>query len=157
MSAGDVHSLEGRIERAEDRADAAIVDVRGLARLQREFHRETMVRLDNLELRLDRIESTLAAQGRALNNYLKNFETKLDSALAKASGAHRLAAAADRRVSEIEGDLSFEASMAVAKSDGEELRRENAREWRRYSIQVLKAVGGGTTVIAVLTFVLSKC
>ena len=77
MSAGDVHSLEGRIERAEDRADAAIVDVRGLARLQREFHRETMARLDTLELRLDRIESTLAAQGRALNSYLGAFEAKL--------------------------------------------------------------------------------
>lgn len=157
MSAGDIHHLEDRIERAEDRADAAIVDVRGLAKLQREFHRETLARLDSLELRLDRIESTLAAQGRALNNYLKSFETKLDAALAKASGAHRLAAETDRRVSEIEGDLSFEASMAVAKSDGEELRRANAREWRRFALQVLKAVGGGTTVIAALTFAFSKC
>lgn len=150
MSAGDLHLLEDRIERAEDKADAAIDDIRGLAKLQRRLHRETIERLD-------RIESTLAAQGRALNNYLKAFEAKLDAALVKASGAHRLASEADRRVSEVEDALTFEASMAMAKADGEELRRENAREWRRYSLRLLKAVGGGTTVLAVLGFLFAKC
>ncbi len=150
MSAGDVHRLEGRIERAEDKADAAIDDIRGLVALQRRLHRETMARLD-------RLEATVAAQGRAMNGYLQEIDTKLETALAKASGAHRLAAEADKRVSEVEDTLTFEASMAMAKADGEEMRAANIREWRKWSIQALKAVGGGTTVLAVLTFLFTRC
>ena len=152
MSAGEVHHLElvERLEHVEDRADAAIVDVRGLAKQAREYHAETTRRLSN-------IEKVQAAQGRAMNVHFARLETKLDAALEKASGARRLAAETDKRVSEVEGDLTFQAAMATAKADGEELRAANVREWRRYSLQALKAVGGGTTVLAVLTFLFTRC
>ena len=150
MSAGELHHLTERVRRAEDQTDAAIDDIRGLAKLMREQHRETTKRLDAVEL-------TQAAQGRAMNGHFLRVESTLEAALAKASGAHRLATKADQRVSEVEEALSFEAAMATAKADGEELRAANVREWRRWSIQALKAVGGGTTVLAVLGFLFTKC
>lgn len=152
MSAGELHHLElvERVKRTEEQADGAIDDIRGLAKLMREQHVET-------SRRLKAVEQTQAAQGRAMNGHFVRVESMLETALAKASGAHRLATKADARVSEVEEALSFEAAMATAKADGEELRAANAREWRRWSIQALKAVGGGTTVLAVLGFLFSKC
>lgn len=152
MSAGELHHLDlpERVRRTEEQTDAAIDDIRGLAKLIREHHKTN-------GLRFDSIERTQAAQGRAMNAHFLRVELQLGEALKKASGAHRLATAVDKRASEIEEDLSFQAAMAVAKEDGEEMRRANAREWRKWSIQALKAVGGGTTVLAVLTFLFTRC
>ena len=164
MSAGELHHLRDRVEHVEDKADAAVTDIRGLAKLQREHHKEDAAKFKALTDGLSELGKIVAAQGRAWNEYLGRIELKLDGAMTKASGAHHLGADAHRiasdaasRVSQIENArVEWDAQMAVAVADGEEQRLKERREWRRWVVQLVKAIGGGT-ILAALTFFVTKC
>jgi hypothetical protein len=153
MSAGELHHLRDRVEHVEEQTDAAITDIRGLAKLQREHHAENGKRFASIEKLLKALADTQAAQGIAWNGHITRIEIAIGAALSKASGAHRIASEAERRVSQIENEQDeWDAKMAVSKADGD----VEARAFRRKLIMKL-AGGGGVSVVLALIAAISQC
>lgn len=161
MSAGELHHLRDRVEHVEDKADAAVTDIRGLAKLQREHHRESLSRFSSLEKMLKALADTQVAQGIAWNGHFGRLETAIETAIKKASGAHhlgadahRIASEAERRLSQIENEQDeWDAKMAVSKADGDEV----AKAFRRKLIMKIVGGGGGVSVALALITAISQC